>query len=160
MARSRSKLKVAGDTVRPRGMGKDPVVARARGAKPEVASMLADGDAMVVNRHAFRMMPVLVCVLLLAGSLAASSSLAQHGPGGGPPTFEEFDLDGDGGIGEAEFYEARGRRIAERASEGRQMKHLSEAPLFEEIDTDGNGTVDPAEFAGHHGRSRGLEPRE
>jgi hypothetical protein len=90
----------------------------------------------------------------LASILVATPLLAQHGPGAGPPTFEEFDLDGDGQLGEAEFYEARGQRIAERAAEGRQMKHLSEAPSFSEIDADGNGSIDSAEFASHQAHHR------
>jgi Ca2+-binding EF-hand superfamily protein len=91
---------------------------------------------------------------LVLTALVAAPAFAQHGPGAGPPAFEEFDLDGDGRIVETEFYEARGRRIAERASEGRAMKHLSEAPSFAEIDTDGSGGIEPAEFSRHQADHR------
>ena len=111
---------------------------------------------VVVRRRGSSVMPTLIHAAALVIILVATPSLARNGPGGGPPTFEAFDLDGDGQLGEAEFYEARGQRIAERAAEGRQMKHLSEAPSFAEIDADGNGSIDPAEFASHqaHHRSR------
>ena len=101
---------------------------------------------------------LLSALVLLAGMLAvllAPTLAAQHGHGGaGPPTFAEFDLNGDGQLTEAEFYEARGQRIAERAAEGRQMKHLSEAPLFTDLDLDGNGAIDPAEFSSHRSQHR------
>ena len=92
-----------------------------------------------------------------AGLLAALVALpvsAQHGPGNGPPEFAEFDLNADGILNEAEFYEARGRRIAERAAEGRPMTHLGEAPDFSNFDLDGSGTVDPTEFSTHQARHR------
>ena len=95
--------------------------------------------------------------LLLSPTLAALVALpvsAQHGPGSGPPDFAEFDLNADGILNEAEFYEARGRRIAERAAEGRPMKHLGDAPDFSDIDLDGSGTVDVAEFSEHQARHR------
>jgi hypothetical protein len=91
---------------------------------------------------------------VLLAALLAMPAAAQHGHGGGPPTFEEFDLDGDGLIGEAELYEARGKRIAERAAEGRPMRHLSQAPSFAELDVDGSGAIEPDEFAAHHAHHR------
>ena len=100
-----------------------------------------------------RRMQLKCCALLLAAFLAVPA-FAQNGQGDGPPTFEEFDLNGDGVIGEAELYEARGKRIAERAAEGRQMRHLSQAPVFSDIDTDGSGVIEPAEFADHQARHR------
>jgi hypothetical protein len=97
---------------------------------------------------------VLSSSLALLAILFAPPLSAQHGQGGGPPTFAEFDLNGDGELTEAEFYEARGQRIAERAAAGRQMKHLPEAPLFTDIDRDGNGAIDPAEFSRHQSQHR------
>jgi hypothetical protein len=130
-----------------------------------VVDRAEEGRAVAAETSVPRMTVSLGAVLLTA--LLALPAVAQHGPGGGPPAFEAFDLDGDGRIGEAEFYEARGQRIAERAAEGRPMKHLSEAPSFAEIDSDGDGAIEPAEFADHQARHRqsiratdGAEVRE
>jgi hypothetical protein len=95
----------------------------------------------------------LLC-LSLALLLVAPPLSARNGPGSGPPTFAEFDLDGDGQLTEAEFYQARAQRIAERAAEGRQMKHLADAPSFTDLDIDANGVVDPAEFSSHQAQHR------
>ncbi len=72
------------------------------------------------------------------------------GGGGGPaanrPTFESFDLNGDGVLLEEEFNEAHGKRIAERAEQGYPMRGLSNMRTFAEFDADGNGQVTPEEF--------------
>jgi Ca2+-binding EF-hand superfamily protein len=69
------------------------------------------------------------------------------GRGGSPPTFSEFDLDGDGIVGEQEFRDARTARIAKRVREGRMMRGLVNAPTFSDLDTDGDGSLTPDEFA-------------
>ncbi|HYN77813.1 MAG TPA: EF-hand domain-containing protein [Lamprocystis sp. (in: g-proteobacteria)] len=63
------------------------------------------------------------------------------------PTFDEFDLNGDGTLTETEFYEARAKRMAARATQGYPMRNAGKAPPFSAIDTDGNGQVTPTEFA-------------
>ena len=68
------------------------------------------------------------------------------GMGMNMPTFSEYDLDGDGKLLEKEFYEARGKRISERAQQGFQMRNLENAPSFSDIDTNGNGEISPEEF--------------
>ena len=65
------------------------------------------------------------------------------------PAYSEYDLDGDGKIVEQEFYEARNKRINERAQQGYQMRNLSNAPSFTDIDTDGNGEINVEEFSAH-----------
>ena len=70
-----------------------------------------------------------------------------RGMGGGPPDFSDFDLNGDGGISEQEFIDARTKRIAERVREGRMMRGLTTAPSFADRDTDGDGSLTPEEFA-------------
>jgi hypothetical protein len=72
-----------------------------------------------------------------------------RGMGHQMPSFAEFDLNGDGVIAEDEFYKARGERIAKRAQEGREMKHLKDAPSFDDLDTDDDGGVSPDEFSTH-----------
>jgi Ca2+-binding EF-hand superfamily protein len=70
------------------------------------------------------------------------------------PSFEDFDLDGDGGITEEEFHEARAKRIADRAKRGYPMRNIGNAPAFGEIDSDDDGAVSREEFAAHQARHR------
>lgn len=100
---------------------------------------------------------------LLIGLLCAFAppSLAakqDQGPHHQRPEFSDIDLNGDGSVDEAEFYEARGQRIAERSSEGRALKNLEQAPAFGEIDTDSSGTVSEAEFAQHQAQRQRQQP--
>jgi Ca2+-binding EF-hand superfamily protein len=76
------------------------------------------------------------------------------GRGGSPPTFSDFDLNGDGVIGEQEFQDARTARIAKRIQEGRMMRGLVNAAAFSDLDTDGDGSLTPAEFAAAVQRQR------
>jgi len=89
-----------------------------------------------------------VVMLLMCSTLFAAS---QHGMGKGHkmPKFDDIDLDGNGAIVAAEFYEARGKRMAERAKAGGKMKNAANAPTFEDIDLDDNGEISPEEFAMH-----------
>ena len=72
-----------------------------------------------------------------------------RGMGKNMPTFSDFDLNKDGKILEDEFYDARNKRIAERAKQGYQMRNLGNAPVFSEVDTNGDGQVNPEEFKKH-----------
>ncbi|MCP5090861.1 MAG: EF-hand domain-containing protein [Gammaproteobacteria bacterium] len=98
--------------------------------------------------------------MLLAMSTAALASQhgagAHHGKSKGHkmPTFAEVDLDGDGAIIAEEFYEFRGKRMAERAKAGGKMKNAANAPTFESIDLDDNGEVSSEEFATHQAEMR------
>jgi Ca2+-binding EF-hand superfamily protein len=69
------------------------------------------------------------------------------GRGGGPPAFSDFDLNGDGAIGEQEFIDARNRRIGERVKEGRMMRGLTTPTTFADLDANGDGSLTPDEFA-------------
>lgn len=66
--------------------------------------------------------------------------------GGSPPTFSDFDLDGDGAIDEQEFIDARTKRIAERMKEGRMMRGLTTPHTFSDMDSDGDGSLTAEEF--------------
>ena len=94
---------------------------------------------------------LLVATIFLAGAVTASAQNAQKGMGNAPdmPMFSDCDLNGDGVIVAEEFYEARGKRMAEQAADGGKMKNAANAPSFETIDADGNGEIDAAEFDAH-----------
>lgn len=78
-----------------------------------------------------------------------------RGMGRNMPVFAEFDLNADGTLTETEFYEARAKRMAERASQGYPLRNAGKAPAFSAIDTDGNGRVTPDEFAAGQAAHRG-----
>ncbi len=101
------------------------------------------------------MKPNTLSVLLFVVSLiGASSAIAQDqsrgtGKGHNMPAFSEIDVNADGNIVADEFYQARGKRMAERAASGGKMRNAANAPSFEDIDTDGDGKVSPDEFSAH-----------
>ena len=84
------------------------------------------------------------------------------GMGGDPPAFSDFDLNGDGVVGEQEFIDARTKRIAKRIREGRMMLGLTTPHTFTDMDTDGDGSLTPDEFAGgvrsHRQRRGRVDP--
>ena len=76
----------------------------------------------------------------------------SQGRGRNMPLFTDFDLDTNGYIAEAEFYEARNKRVNQRAQQGYQMRNLASAPSYAEIDLDGDAKVSPQEFIEHQAR--------
>ena len=88
---------------------------------------------------------ILVIAVLIAIAVLPYAARADHHRQG-PPTFEDFDADGDGFVSQQEFEQFRAERIAERAAEGRKMRGLASAPTFAEIDTDGDGRLTVEEF--------------
>jgi len=97
---------------------------------------------------------------LTAGQQKRRAMGGKHsGPGNPMPRFADFDTDGDGKLLEQEFYQARNRRIGERARAGYPMRNLGKAPSFQDLDADGNGEVTPEEFAAHRSRHRQPMPR-
>jgi hypothetical protein len=86
---------------------------------------------------------------IVAGGFMAINAQAGQGSQGGPPPFSDFDLDGNGVIGEAEFNEGHAKKMSEMAAAGHQMKHVKDAPGFEGIDSDGNGEISKGEFSAH-----------
>jgi Ca2+-binding EF-hand superfamily protein len=102
-----------------------------------------------------------------AGHVAAGAGAGQgpgmqggrgRGMGGAPPTFSEFDLNGDGAVDEQEFIDARTKRIAERMKEGRKMRGLTTPRTFTDMDTDSDGSLTPEEFtAGVRSRRQQMD---
>ena len=82
------------------------------------------------------------------------------GPGMGRnmPSFQSFDLNGDGVLRQEEFQQARTNRIKERAEQGYMMRNLQNAPSFESIDSNGDGSVTPDEFSAAQGQHRLNRP--
>jgi hypothetical protein len=103
---------------------------------------------------------LLVAAIFLAGAVTASAQDMQKGMGKGHnmPMFSDCDLNGDGVIVAEEFYEARGKRMAERAAEGGKMKNVANAPSFETIDTNGDGEISAEEFDAH--KAEMMEKRQ
>ncbi len=77
-----------------------------------------------------------------------------RGRGAQMPSFDDYDLDADGKIVEKEFYEARAKRVGERAKQGYQMRGLADAPAFGDIDSNSDGKVSREEFAAHQAQRR------
>ncbi len=65
------------------------------------------------------------------------------------PTYNEFDLNGDGIIFEKEFIDARNQRIAERAKKGFLMQNLGNADNFATLDKNADGVLSTKEFKVH-----------
>ena len=98
-------------------------------------------------------------ILLLAAAPAAAQQPTPAFPG--MASFADFDTNGDGIITEQEFVDARNKRIAERAGEGRPMRGLAQAEEFKTIDTNGDGHLTREEFDMHqrrHMQTRPLPP--
>lgn len=87
---------------------------------------------------------LLASVLIAMALLPFAARADSHRPA--PPTFEDFDTDGDGFVSEEEFLTMRAERMAARAAEGRKMKGAASAPPFSSVDSNGDGRLDQAEF--------------
>ncbi len=95
---------------------------------------------------------VFLLVLGIAGSL-----LAQEMPVRGPIPFATYDQNGDGTVSETEFYDVRGKRMEQRAQEGRPMRNAGNAPDFTYFDADKNGRLTPQELT--EGQNRRMQER-
>lgn len=65
------------------------------------------------------------------------------------PGFADFDLNGDGVLVANEFYEARAKRMSQRAEQGYPMRNSANAPPFEALDSNRDGKVTADEFSAH-----------
>ncbi len=67
-------------------------------------------------------------------SMGMSAGQQGRGMSRGMPVFPDYDLNGDGSIGEGEFARARGKRMAERVQQGYRLKNAGNMPAFADID--------------------------
>ena len=72
------------------------------------------------------------------------------------PTFTDFDLNADGTLKKEEFYDARAKRMYDRAEKGYPLRNAAKAPAFEGIDTDKNGEISPTEFSAHQAEHKKM----
>jgi Ca2+-binding EF-hand superfamily protein len=86
---------------------------------------------------------VVLGVAMATGAFAAQGSKV----GNRQPTFNQFDLNGDGKITRSELSQVQSERIAQRKDGGRQVKNASRAQIFEKLDADDNGSISREEFA-------------
>ncbi|MDY0123159.1 EF-hand domain-containing protein [Sulfurimonas sp.] len=85
--------------------------------------------------------------------VAPVGALAQNG-GRNMPTFESFDLNGDGTLTESELDEAREKRVQERRDDGRMTRNAKNHYEFSRMDSDEDGLVNKKEFEDHQTRRR------
>jgi len=63
------------------------------------------------------------------------------------PVLEDFDTNNDNHLTEKEYYDARNKRIANRAKEGRRMKGLANMASFADIDRNEDAKISQDEFS-------------
>ena len=76
------------------------------------------------------------------------------------PAFSDCDLNGDGKILEEEFYQARNKRMSERAEQGYQMRNAAMAPPFSVVDANGDGEISAEEFTAHQSQMMKSAPQQ
>ncbi len=112
-----------------------------------------------MKRHTLS--PLIVAVFIAGASSAiAQDEVRGGGKGHNMPVFSDFDLNADGKIVADEFYQARSKRMAERAANGGKMRNAANAPSFEDIDVDGDGKVSAKEFSAHKAKRRAKNRRQ
>jgi Ca2+-binding EF-hand superfamily protein len=76
------------------------------------------------------------------------------GMGRNMPSFSDFDLNGDGVLLKEEFYDARAKRMYDRAEQGYPLRNAANAPDFETVDSNGDGKISEQEFREHQRQHR------
>ena len=87
---------------------------------------------------------ILIVTILLAVVLLPLTVEGRHA--NGPPSFADFDSNGDGFISEEELNAGRAARMAAMAEAGHQLKGAASHPAFTDLDTDGDGRLNEDEF--------------
>ena len=102
---------------------------------------------------AFKTILVIATVIAVA-ALPLMARAEMHRPM--PPSFEDFDSDGDGFVSEEEFVTLHAARMKERAEAGHMMRGAASAPSFSEFDENGDGKLDRDEFVAGHEAHRAM----
>lgn len=92
---------------------------------------------------AFKVILIIAAIIAIV-ALPLVVRAESHRPA--PPTFEDFDSDGDGFVSEEEFVTLRAARMKERAEAGHMMHGAAKAPPFSDVDQNGDGKLDRDEF--------------
>lgn len=92
---------------------------------------------------------VAVSLLLVVPVVASAQNIGRD-----IPTFESFDLNGDGMITSSEMKEAREIRMKKRQEEGRIQRNAKNHYEFSRIDANEDGVVSKKEFEDHQTRRR------
>jgi len=87
---------------------------------------------------------LIIALVIAVAALPLVARSDEHRPS--PPSFEQFDADGDGFVSEDEFVTFRAARMKERAEAGHMMRGAAKAPSFSDIDANGDGKLDRDEF--------------
>ena len=90
----------------------------------------------------------------MKGMGAGQMGSGMKGMGRNIPTFESYDVNGDGSLSESELNEARAKRIEQKASEGKMMRNSANQSNFSDIDTNGDGKVSKEEFMSNQMKKR------
>ena len=78
----------------------------------------------------------------------------MQGMGRDMPTFESYDLNGDGHLTQNEMSKARAKRMEQKVSEGKLLKNSGNQTKFSDIDKDNDGKVSKQEFISNQMRKR------
>ncbi len=71
---------------------------------------------------------------------------AQELPQRGPIPFSVYDTNNDNFVTEEEFYNARAKRMEQKAAQGMPMRNAGNAPAFTDFDTNGDGKLSEIEL--------------
>tara|TARA_B100001109_G_scaffold101482_1_gene82858 strand:+ start:94782 stop:95177 length:396 start_codon:yes stop_codon:yes gene_type:complete len=71
------------------------------------------------------------------------------GIGRNRPSFDDFDLNHDGSITDAELNQARAQRIRQNSEAGKAMRNMGNMKPFATLDLNGDNTIDRSEFDAH-----------
>ena len=82
------------------------------------------------------------------------------GMGRNMPSFSDFDLNGDGVLHKEEFYDARAKRMYQRAEQGYPLRNAANAPDFETVDTNSDGKISEDEFKAHQAEHRKMRQQQ